>query len=512
MMASSIIDTSVFHNLKIDLDAINNKTNLKAALLFGSSFLGLYWLYGKFSRRHIKDPPGPFSFPIVGNMPQLAGSIDLYQLFLQYREQYGDVIKFEIGSTKMIVICGYKAIHECLIEKGHCFANRPNWIYIIDQIFHNSGVFWTNGQRWKDLRRFTLTTLRDFGVGKKSLEERILDEFTYICNIIDSKKGHAFNPKFIFANGVANIICTIVFGERFEYDDPEFLRMIDMLNYLFKNVGFQVPENFFPIVRMIRGNSSVIKNDVEIQKFVKKRIEEHRQTFDPNELRDFIDMYLKVCQDKSEDLKVNETDMFRITVDLFLAGSETTATSLWWTVLYLINYPDIQNKCYQEIMKLTGGGRNVTLADKPHLVYIWAFLNEVLRIVCITPTTPPRAVSEECTINGYTLEKDTMVLFHINSAHFDTDFWDEPEKFNPDRWIGNDGKIIKHKAFMPFGGGTRSCMGEPLANMELFIFACNFISRYEFKVPDGQKTPSIKGTVTGVTMQPDPYEVIAVPR
>ncbi|KAK6183231.1 hypothetical protein SNE40_010752 [Patella caerulea] len=494
---------------------IRQQANVRTALVFGASFLGIYWAYRQFSRRHIKLPPGPYAFPIVGNMPQLAGVVDPWKVFLRHRAKYGDVVMYSVGSLKMVVVCGYKTIREVLIDKGHCVSNRPNWLYIIDKLFNRSGVFWSNGETWKNMRRFTLVTLRDFGVGKKSLEERIQEECMIMVEQIDKKKGQAFDPKQFLAKAVSNIICTIVFGTRFDHNDPEFNLLLDHLDFLFKNAGVAVPENFFPFMAKLRSNKpaqKMIDNDTEIQKFVLRKIEEHRRSFDPTLTRDFIDMYLKVCQDETETFKVSEKDVFRVTVDLFLAGSETTATSLRWVMLYWIRYPEIQERCYQNIMEVAGDGRLVNLTDKVDLVYLMGFLNEVLRVVCIAPTSPPRAVNEEFKVNGYTLEKDTMVLCHIKSAHFDPDYWDNPEEFNPDRWIGPDGKLVKHRAFMPFGAGVRACMGESLSYMELFLFAANLLPRYQFKVPDGRKTPSLEGKQTGVTMQPEQYDVIAVPR
>ncbi|XP_067682874.1 cytochrome P450 2J6-like [Haliotis asinina] len=482
----------------------------RTALIFSSTLLLGYLLLGGDGK---KRPPGPIAFPVIGNMPQVAGIRNIYRFMMKLRQRYGDVYRLKVGSMTTVVVFGPNLVRDTLVNKGTCVINRPNWVYILKKIFNGKGVFWSNGDQWRSTRKFAVTTLRDLGVGKRSLEERIFEECCILTETWEALEGRSFNVKPYLANAVSNIMCNIVFGERFEYTDKDFNKLLGYLEFLFRNAGIQVPENFFPWLNYIRGDApaqKMIANDKKLQEFVLKKVSEHRVDFDPDNPRDFIDFFLKTELEGSGKIAVE--DVFRTSVDLFLAGSEATSVSLQWTLLYLSSFPDIQKRCQDAIQKVTGGGRPVTLADKDTLTYIVATLNEVLRLASVAPITPPHAVTKPCEIGGYHVDADTIVIFHIYSSHMDPEHWTQPEVFRPERWIDTEGRIIKNPAFMPFGGGPRTCLGEPLVMMELFLFATNLLQRFEFRLEPGAEPPCLEGHQDGITNLPADFKLQAVTR
>ncbi|XP_071081445.1 cytochrome P450 2J4-like [Haliotis cracherodii] len=484
--------------------------SIRTVLVFSSTLLLGYLLLRRDGK---KRPPGPFAFPVVGNMPQMAGIKDVYRFMMKLRLRYGDVFRLKIGPMTTVVVCGPSLVRDTLVNKGSYVINRPNWIYIIDKIFKGKGVFWSNGDQWRHMRKFAVVALRNLGVGKRSLEERIFEECSILIEAWEDLDGRSFNVKPYLANAVANIICNIVFGERFEYTDKEFKELLGYLEFLFKNAGIQVPENFFPWIRYIRGDApaqKMINNDKKLQEFVVKKVNEHRVDFDPDNLRDFIDLFLKTEQEG--DSKIAVEDVFRTTVDLFLAGSEATSVALQWFLLYMARFPDTQQRCLDAVKKETGGGRPVSLADKDKLTYIVATLNEVLRLASVAPLAPPHSVVKPVEIGGYNLDVNDLVMFHLYSCHMDPEFWTKPEVFRPERWIDEDGKIIKNPAFMPFGAGPRTCLGEPLVMMELFLFAANLLQRFEFRLEPGAEIPSLEGHQDGITNRPLDFGLQALAR
>lgn len=470
--------------------------------------LGLWFTSGKQENL----PPGPTPLPIIGNMIQVAGHKKQWLMYMEWRKQYGDVISVKIGVNRMVVVLGWDLIREGLLDNASIMADRPSWLYVINLVFKQKGMFWSNGNTWKDLRKFSVVHLRDFGVGKKSLEERVQDEANILVESFNKNLGEKFYPRSLFCYAVSNIICGIIFGNRFDYDDEKFIELYSYLDFLFKNLGLQVPENFFPFLKYIPTRSPakpIINNDQKIRSYFHKRIQEHRETFDPDNPRDFLDMYLKLEHEHKNTETLSEENVFRVMVDLFLGGSETTATTMTWVFLYLIRYPHVQKKCHEELDRVVGHGRQVSLSDKGELNYLLATIQEVQRIASTVPFAAPHAATADMKLGGYTIPKGSMVLYHIFSAHHDPKYWNNPEEFRPERWLSPEGKLLKKEAFLPFSVGPRSCIGEPLAKMELILFIATLLQNFTFHTPDGEPKPSLEAIQPGFPLQPLDYNLIA---
>lgn len=461
------------------------------------------WFLTEFNKKHYKSPPGPRPFPIVGNLPQIIRAKEFFRRIMEFRKIYGGIFKISVGPYTTVFVSDLDIVKEGLITKGESLKGRPSWLFLFKKIFRNRGVIFNSGHVWRDLRRFTLSTLRNFGVGKKSLEEKIHEEILEVSSAIEAHNGKPFVLKKHIADGTFNIIYNIIFGQRLEYTAPRFNEFIQIFDYLFKNAGLQIPENFFPWLQYIRKNSPVqtmIKNDEILRAYVREKIQEHRETFDADNLRDFIDMYILMTQEEKSE-SYSEMNIFRTIVDLFTAGSETTATSLLWVLLYLTKYPEIQHQCREEIRKLTGFSRMITMADREELPFINATILEVQRIASVAVFVAPHVAEEDITLGDFDVLKGTIVIFNINALHNDPRYWENPEKFLPERWLTKENKIKKHEAFLPFSWGPRSCLGEPLARMEMFLFFTNLLQRFEFTNPPDEPV-SLSAQVTGVTYQP----------
>ncbi|XP_077311879.1 cytochrome P450 2C55-like isoform X1 [Lithobates pipiens] len=202
---------------------------LSTALLLGLLLLALLWK--KFSRP--KDfPPGPLALPVLGNILQIDFSNPLKNL-KEFSKVYGPVYSIYLGFTPAVVIQGFKDLKEVLVNKGIDFADRPQ-NRLIEAINGNKGLVVARyGRAWKEHRNFTLSTLRNFGLGKKSMEERIHEESVYLIEEFRKKQDTLVDPHFVIDNAVSNIICSIVFGRRDDYNDTTFR---DILNIVHENM------------------------------------------------------------------------------------------------------------------------------------------------------------------------------------------------------------------------------------------------------------------------------------
>uniref|UniRef100_A0A8D1ZUT8 Cytochrome P450 2J2 n=1 Tax=Sus scrofa TaxID=9823 RepID=A0A8D1ZUT8_PIG len=475
------------------------------AFLFFADFLK--------KRRPKNYPPGPPRLPFIGNLFHL--DLDKGHLSLQrFVKKYGNVFSLDFGALSSVVITGLPFIKEAFVHQDKNFSNRPI-VPIQQRVFKDKGVVMSNGQVWKEQRRFALTTLRNFGLGKKSLEERIQEEAQYLIQAIGEENGQPFNPHFKINNAVSNIICSITFGERFDYQDDQFqelLKLLDEVMCLQTSVWCQI-YNIIPwIMKFLPGpHQTLFSNWEKLKMFVAHVIENHRRDWNPAEARDFIDAYLQ----EIEKHKGNATSSFQeenlifTTLDLFFAGTETTSTTLRWSLLYMALYPEIQEKVQAEIDRVLGQSQQPSTAARESMPYTNAVIHEVQRMGNIIPLNVPREVAEDTTLAGYHLPKGTMVLTNLTALHRDPTEWATPDTFNPEHFLEN-GKFKKREAFLPFSIGKRACLGEQLARTELFVFFTSLLQKFSFRPPDNEKL-SLKFRV-GLTLSPVTYCICAVPR
>ncbi|XP_016139763.1 vitamin D 25-hydroxylase-like [Sinocyclocheilus grahami] len=155
-------------------------------------------------------------------------------------------------------------------------------------------------------------------------------------------------------------------------------------------------------------------------------------------------------------------------------------------------------------------GRPPALEDKQRMPYVEAVLHEVLRLCNVVPLGIFRATSQDAVVRGYTIPKGTMVITNLYSVHFDEKYWSNPSIFSPERFLGCNGKFVRHEAFLPFSIGKRHCLGEQLARLEMFLFFTTLLQRFHLQFPEGF-IPSLSPKL-GMTLQPRPYSICAIRR
>ncbi|XP_060084175.1 cytochrome P450 2J4-like [Ylistrum balloti] len=472
-----------------------------------------YYLWSRHQR--LKSlPPGPTPLPLLGNLLDLSSG-DQVEAFRKLKEKYGDLVTLHVGSFTIVVVSGYDTLRELFVKRAHATSDRPD-IYTFKEITRRHGITSRSGPEWKIHRTFALNGLRDFGFGKKSLEGKITEEIEIFLNLIDKKQGTPVCLESPIQISVANIVCSIVLGKRFEHDDPAFKKLISLIQENIALAGVSGLLNLLPIVRYIPGDpmqcGKVLSNAAKIYGYFGELVDRHRKDYQEDDIKDIIDVYLKEMK-KLEGQVTSFTDLqLRNTVaDLFAAGMETTTTVLLWAVLFFLNNPDVQKRCHEEVTRVVGEGRFPSLSDRSDMPYIEATITEILRCGDITPLGLPHVASEDVEINGYTLPKETVLITNINSVHTDPQLFKDPGKFDPSRFLDKDGKVHGTEHVIAFFFGRRVCLGEALARSELFLFISSMIQRFHIKPVDENNIPPVKG-ILGVTFKPCPFECIAEKR
>ncbi|NXP58246.1 CP2J2 protein, partial [Chloropsis cyanopogon] len=483
--------------------------SLQTCLIFFFVFL-LIADYMK-NRNPKNYPPTPFRLPFLGHI-YLLNFKDPAITVRQLSKRYGDIFGMQMGSMKFVMVNGMRLVKEVLINQGDKFMERPD-IPIDEEIFSKIGLISSNGHLWKAQRRFTLSTLRNFGLGKRSLEERIQEESRYLVDVFRDEQGNPFNPQFKVNNAVANVICSLIFGNRFEYHDEDFQRLLNLMNemtVLHGAVTSQLYNNYPSIMKYLPGaHRTIFKHFRTLKNFMQEQINRHKEDWNPSESRDYIDSYLLEISKGHDSDTFQEEHLSACALDLMFAGTETTSSTLRWALLFMATHPEIQARAQAEIDAVIGQARPPALEDRSSLPYTNAVIHEVQRKGNVIPFNVPRMASEDAYLDGYYIPKGTVMMANLSSLLFDKNEWKTPDTFNPEHFL-KDGKFWKNEYFLPFSTGKRSCLGELLARSELFLFFTSLLQKFTFQAPPDTKL-SLQ-PIIGIAMAPEPYKICAVPR
>ncbi|XP_011828881.1 PREDICTED: cytochrome P450 2C19 isoform X2 [Mandrillus leucophaeus] len=403
-----------------------------------------------------KLPPGPTPLPVIGNILQI-GIKDVSKSLTNLSKVYGPVFTLYFGLERMVVLHGYEAVKEALIDLGEEFSGRGHFP-LFERANRRFGIVFSNGTRWKEIRRFSLMTLRNFGMGKRSIEDRVQEEARCLVEELRKTKASPCDPTFILGCAPCNVICSIIFHKRFDYKDQQFLNLMEKFN-----------------------ENAKILSSPWIQ-------EKHNQ--------------------QSEFTIEN---LENAAVDLFAAGTETTSTTLRYALLLLLKHPEVTAKVQEEIERVIGRNRSPCMQDRSHMPYTDAVVHEVQRYIDLLPTSLPHAVTCDVKFRNYLIPKGTTILISLTSVLRDNKEFPNPEMFDPRHFLDEGGNFKKSNYFMPFSAGKRICVGEGLARMELFLFLTSILQNFNLKslvdLKDLDTTPVFNGFVS----VPPVYQLCFIP-
>ncbi|XP_063703252.1 cytochrome P450 18a1 [Culicoides brevitarsis] len=517
------VDT-ILHNFmqkqQLYYDDLYKFTSLRNTLLYicGILFIGL--LLQQVLRLIIdlkKLPPGPYGIPVLGYLAFVGN--ERHTKYHELAKKYGSIFSARLGCQLNVVISDYKTIREAF--KTYDFINRPKTPLM--DVINGFGIINSEGRLWKDQRRFLNEKLRHFGMTylgnrKEQMETRIMAEVNELVETLYNFEGTEIDMNGLLSVSISNVICNLIMSVRFSHDDPRFKRFNWLIDEGFRLFGEVHMIDYIPLIQYLPGNinakSKILQNRCEMFSFYRDVIEQHRNTFDPNNLRDLVDTYLYEikkakedgCEQELFDGRDCDEQIMQVISDLFSAGMETIKTTLLWLQVFMLRNPDALKRCQDELDAVIGRNRMPSIDDVPYLPTTEATILEVLRITSIVPLATTHSPARDIEINGYKIPAGSHVVPLINSVHMDPNLWDKPEEFNPNRFIDSEGKVRKPEYFIPFGVGRRKCLGDILARMELFLYFASLIHRFDLSVPAGSPLPSLKGNV-GVTISPQSFKI-----
>ncbi|XP_040847770.1 cytochrome P450 2C3-like isoform X2 [Ochotona curzoniae] len=403
-----------------------------------------------------KLPPGPTPLPIVGNLLQLNNK-NISKSLSRLAKEYGPVFTLYFGMKPTVVLYGYEAVKEALMDRGEEFSGRGPFP-VLDRVAKGLGIVFSSGEIWKETRRFSLTVLRNMGMGKKTVEDRIQEEALCLIEELRKTNGAPCDPGLLLFCVPCNVICSIIFNNRFDYGDEKFQSLI---KYFHENFALSAT---------------------------------------------------RWIQEKHKEQSEFTMENLLITVwDVFSAGTDTTSTTITFGLLLLLKHPEIAAKAQEEIERVIGRHRSPCMQDRSRMPYTDAVIHEIQRYVDLVPNNVSHAVTRSIEFRGYHIPKGTEILPSLTSVLYDDKEFPNPEKFDPGHFLDASGNFKKSDYFMPFSTGKRACVGEGLARMELFLVLTTILQHFTLKSlvdpKDIDTTPVNKGFIS----VPPSYELCFVP-
>nr|ABZ88705.1 cytochrome P450 1A1 [Planiliza macrolepis] len=441
--------------------------------------------------------PGPKPLPIIGNVLEMGSRP--YLSLTEMSKRYGNVFQIQIGMRPVVVLSGNETVRQALIKQGDDFAGRPD-LYSFRFISEGKSLAFSTDQAgvWRARRKLAYSALRSFSTLEGTtpeyscvLEEHISKEAEYLVKQLNTvmKADGSFDPFRYIVVSVANVICGMCFGRRYDHHDQELLSLVNLSDEFGQWWAVATQADFIPILQYLPNKT--MKKFVNINgrfiSFVQKIVNEHYATFNKDNIRDITDSLIDHCEDRKLDenanVQMSDEKVVGIVNDLFGVGFDTISTALSWSVMYLVAYPEIQERLYQELKENVGLDRTPVLSDRNNLPLLEAFILEIFRHSSFLPFTIPHCTTKDTSLNGYHIPKDTCVFINQWQINHDPELWKEPSSFNPDRFLSADGTEVNRvdgEKVMIFGMGKRRCIGEVIARNEVYMFLAILIQKLHF--------------------------------
>ncbi|KAF3813824.1 hypothetical protein GH733_017856 [Mirounga leonina] len=471
-------------------------------------------------------PPGPRPLPLIGNLHLLRVSQQDRSL-MELSERYGPVFTVHLGRQKTVVLAGYEAVREALVGTGPELADRPP--IAIFQLIQGGGgrcaaqggegaaerIFFSSGARWRAARQFTVRTLHGLGVGRGPVADKVLQELRCLMGQLDCYGGQPF-PLALLGWAPSNITFTLLFGRRFEYQDPVFVSLLSLIDEVMVLLGTPSLQlfNIYPwLGTLLQLHRPVLRKIEEVRAILRTQLEARRPpTPGGGPVKSYMDALIQQGQGNDPQGLFAEANMVACALDMVMAGTETTSATLQWAALLMGKHPSVQGRLQEELDRVLGPRRHPRLEDQRSLPYTNAVLHEVQRFITLLPHVP-RCMAADTQLGGYLLPKGTPVIPLLSSVLLDKTQWETPHQFNPGHFLDAEGRFVKRAAFLPFSAGRRVCVGESLARSELFLLFAGLLHRYHLLPPPGLSPAALDTTpAPAFTMRPPAQALCAVPR
>ncbi|CAL1375787.1 unnamed protein product [Linum trigynum] len=474
------------------------------------------------NNRKLRLPPSPPALPLIGHIHHLASAQPLFKTFHALRQKYGPLLYLRLGSYPVVLVSSPSLASEIFRTHDVSFAAKPD-SPLEDRLLYGDSGFVTApyGDYWKFVKKLCVTELlstrqldRSRSVRREEVE-RLLRKL-----VAKSEEKAAADLSVELMSLTNNVTCRMAMSTRCSGEDNEAERCRKLVNESneltakmllahmlgpFKRVGYfllrrqakEFPARCDEMLERIlmeheerSASSAAYRSD-----------DDDGPSFDCTN-PDFMDILLRVSNDPEADIKVTRKNIKAFFLDIFIAGTSTTADAMVWTMAEILNHPAIFKRVRQEIHDLTNGSGNNRLVEEtdiPNLYYLQAVVKEALRLHPPVMAVP-RVCREACRVGGFDIPKGVAVALNVYSITRDPDVWENPDEFSPERFLqGKVEKGFQANGFATFGGGRRMCPGSNLAFTVICYAVAAMVQCFEWKFANGEEGVKMEAGL-GMTM------------
>ncbi|XP_038694708.1 flavonoid 3',5'-hydroxylase 1-like [Tripterygium wilfordii] len=438
-------------------------------------------------------PPGPKGWPVIGALP-LLGSMPHVTL-AQMAKKYGPVMYLKMGTCNMVVASTPDTARAFLKTLDLNFSNRPLNATATHLAYNAQDMTFADyGPRWKLLRKLSNLHM----LAGKALEDSAQVRNIELGHMIramceSSKRGEAVVVPEMLAYTTVNMIGQVILSRQvFTTKGSESNEFKDMVVELVKSSGFFNVGDFIPSIAWmdLQGIEKGMKKlHKKFDVVLTKMMEEHMATTHERKGKpDFLDVVM-ANMENSEEERLSITNIKALLLDLFIAGTDTSSSTIEWSLAEMMKNPSILKKVHEEMDRVIGRDRRLQESDIPKLQYLQAICKETFRKHPIGPLGVPRISIEACEVNGYYIPKNTRLSVNIWAIGRDPEVWENPLEFNPERFMsgknakidprGNDFELI------PFGAGRRICAGFRMGIVLVEYILGTLVHSFDWKLPNG---------------------------
>ncbi|XP_048780498.2 cytochrome P450 1A1-like [Ostrea edulis] len=481
--------------------------------------LSLYYVVRKTGRQKGKGPPGPKGWPVF----QIFLGSELPTLHLKlydWTEKYGDIFQFEFVGKKFISLNSSEVLREAFTkeENSTITSFRPPTFtgeYLLDN-YADVG-FASPDPLWTKRRKLYYQLIRSYGEGLSIIESQIKENLQSMKKDIRSTGNRNVDPSSIVEEFILNTVEVLVIGRSFgrKGELQKILRKLDHLVNIITNPGYDILYGFLPFLRFLPLPMSLKMNEFRRTKQV---MVDYLETLSKEEtMEKGIYHTLKdVMKERDEhgNQWFTQENLSNLLVNLVAAGYLTTRGTVMSMIQILAKRPELQKALQREMDNVIGFDREPCLDDRHKCPLTEAVILETLRYISHVPLAIFHATSQETTIAGYTIEKNTVIIPNLWTMHLREKEWEQPFTFKPERFLDADGLLLPandpvRKKFCAFGTGKRNCIGEVFAKSRIFLFLSTLMQQTTIFEPDGKSIPDLRQRemLPGIVLQPQPYEV-----
>ncbi|CAN6584425.1 unnamed protein product [Malus baccata var. baccata] len=469
------------------------------------------------------SPPSPRKLPVIGNLHQLG--LYPHRSLGALAQRHGPLMMLHFGSMPVLVVSSAEAASEVMKTHDIAFSSRPKITFFKKFLYDFKDVASAPyGEYWRQVKGICVLNLLSRKKVRSFRTVREEEANSMIKNIMKqstSTTSSVFNLSEIFLTLTNDVISRITLGTKYSDGDEDgkmfkglTVELTEIMSRI--NIGDYIPW----LSWCSRLNGLDAKQDDLAKRyddFLETVVQKHMDGDDHvknDDEKDLVDVLLSLQKENVLPIPLDRVCIKAITLDMFSAGTDTTSTALEWTMTELLRHPRVMKKLQNEVRGIVGNKTDITEDDLVGMDYLKAVIKESLRLHPPFPLLLPRMSTQDVKINGYDIKANTQVIVNAWQIGRDPKSYDNPEEFEPERFLSSD-IDYKGKDFelIPFGAGRRGCPGIQFAVAVKEIALANLVHKFDWALPGVARGEDLDMTEsTGATVHRKyPLKAVAIP-